>query len=56
MSDEEATTPVVSDTKQEMKTVTFTEKEERVLKVAWHCLKTPPEVKQPFILSRMIVD
>jgi hypothetical protein len=22
----------------------FTEKEERVLKAAWHCLKSPPEI------------
>lgn len=28
-------------------TVTFTEKEERVLKVVWQCLKTVPDVDIP---------
>ncbi|KAI5236843.1 hypothetical protein E4T42_09336 [Aureobasidium subglaciale] len=45
MSDNDSTTKSESPAKAEKKIVTFTEKEEMVLKVAWRCLKSgPPEI------------
>jgi hypothetical protein len=39
-----STSPTKESSPSKTDKVVFTEKEERVLKAAWHCLKSPPEV------------
>lgn len=39
-----STSPTKESSPAKAEKVLFTEKEERVLKAAWHCLKSPPEV------------
>ena len=39
-----STSPTKESSPAKAEKALFTEKEERVLKAAWHCLKSPPEV------------
>lgn len=39
-----STSPTKESSPPKAEKALFTEKEERVLKAAWHCLKSPPEV------------